>query len=37
MMQSVLDYLYECFYSARILAGTFMFAHFLLERRRRHV
>lgn len=37
MMQSVLDYLYECFYSARILAGTFMFAHFLLERRLRHV
>lgn len=34
-MQAVLDYLYEAFYSGRILGGAFVFAHFLLERRHR--
>lgn len=34
-MQAVLDYIYEAFYSGRILGGVFVFAHFLLERRRR--
>ena len=33
MIQALLDYLYEGFYSARILAGAFMFAFFLLRRR----
>lgn len=32
-MQALLDYLYEGFYSGRILLGTFIFAHFLLRPR----
>ena len=32
-MQGLLDYLYEGFYSGRILAGSFIFAHFLLQKR----
>ena len=32
-MQALLDYLYEGFYSGRILLGTFLFAHFLLRPR----
>ena len=32
-MQALLDYLYEGFYSARILLGSFIFAHFLLKPR----
>ncbi len=36
-MQAFLDYLYEGLYSARILTGVFIFAHFLLMRRIRRV
>ena len=33
MMQALLDYLYEGFYSGRILAGTFIFSHYMLKPR----
>lgn len=37
MFQNVLDYLYEGLYSTRILAGCYIFAHFLMKRRFRNL